>query len=160
MGWLKVNVTSSLSGSNEVFDKVINLLLPEGKEDMVMVDIGCGDARATKDLGFKGGVFVDLDKRENSPEGTIVCDALGYLDGMHNVFNYKFDMLYALDFIEHLTKDKGNELLDIIEERIKMAVLFTPLGHLAVSGGEEKFDIHKHWSGWLPEEFEARGHIL
>src|SRR4030067_693385 len=148
-------IESNISGSGELLEKVFEALLPRLIGDMSMVDIGCGEGRTTGQFNFKNKIFIDSMKPAGkTPEPFHQGDALQFLKDSSG-----FDVLFALDFIEHLTKEKGNYLLDLTDIKIKnISIFFTPLGSLAQSNPNEKYNPHKHWSGWLPEEFIARGY--
>ena len=73
-----------------------------------------------------------------------------------------FDLVIALDIIEHITKAEGIELMRQCEEIAKKAVIIeTPNGfvpqNIDIQGhGGDEWQTHR--SGWEPEEFEERGY--
>lgn len=80
------------------------------------------------------------------------------------------DTVFALDFIEHLTKEQG---LAFIEQAERVArrqvVLFTPLGYFPQSyegsGDKDWWGMHggrwqTHRSGWTPEDFSDDWEIV
>lgn len=73
-----------------------------------------------------------------------------------------FDLVIALDVVEHLEKDDALKLLDDCEAIAKEAVVIeTPKGYIPQNmdimgfGGDE---WQTHRSSWEPEEFEERGY--
>jgi predicted SAM-dependent methyltransferase len=73
-----------------------------------------------------------------------------------------FDLVIALDIIEHITKEEGIELMRQCEEIARKGVCIeTPKGYVPQNmdiqghGGDE---WQTHRSGWEPEEFESRGY--
>jgi SAM-dependent methyltransferase len=69
-----------------------------------------------------------------------------------------FDCVFALDVVEHITKDEGLRLLDNIERIAKKKVfVVTPNGFLP-SGEFENNPWQVHKSGWTVEEMRKRGY--
>jgi SAM-dependent methyltransferase len=69
-----------------------------------------------------------------------------------------FDVVMALDVIEHLTKDDGWKLLDKLEAVARRrVVVFTPNGFLR-QGEREGNPLQLHRSGWTLMDFEERGY--
>lgn len=67
-----------------------------------------------------------------------------------------WDLVYALDVIEHLTKADGLKLLDQMERLARKRVLiFTPNGYRKQTS-DIPWQIHR--SGWTAEELRARGY--
>jgi len=68
-----------------------------------------------------------------------------------------FDCVVALDLIEHFPKDKGIQLIKVMENVAKRRiVLFTPNGF--VPQHDEKNPWNRHKSGWTVEEMRSRGY--
>lgn len=71
------------------------------------------------------------------------------------------DVVYALDFIEHLDKDAGVQvLLEMRRIAAHAVVIFTPHGFQAQEGdvlGQGADHWQTHRSGWWPADFESRG---
>jgi hypothetical protein len=71
------------------------------------------------------------------------------------------DGVFALDVIEHLTKDEGERFLDAMERIARKRVLvltpngFTPKEHL--EGGNP---WQAHQSGWTTTDFAKRGFVV
>ena len=87
----------------------------------------------------------------------IISDAL---DLNNHVPDNSYDAVIALDLIEHLTKESGFNLLEILEKiAIKKVIVFTPNGFLR----QKPFDDNpwqEHLSGWEIEEFEQLGYSV
>ena len=69
-----------------------------------------------------------------------------------------FDCVLASDFIEHLEKEDGYKLLEIMERLAKKKVIiFTPNGFLPTGEYEgNPWQVHK--SGWTVEEMRKKGY--
>jgi len=125
---------------------------------LTLLDIGCGEAFHTRSLSFKSKTFVDLEPRGNFPHEVIKEDALKFLNAAVSA-EQKYDVVIALDFIEHLLKDDGNEFLQLLDKvTSKVSIIFTPLGEFGVHSSNEPWYPHAHWSGWTGEEFDLRGY--
>ena len=69
-----------------------------------------------------------------------------------------FDIVVALDLVEHLEKADGLRLLDMMEViASKKVIIYTPNGFLR-QGDRESNPWQVHLSGWTPEEFVKRGY--
>lgn len=71
-----------------------------------------------------------------------------------------FDIVVALDLVEHLEKQDGLCLLDMMEKIAKKkVVIYTPNGFLP-QGDRESNPWQVHLSGWTAEEFRQRGYTV
>ncbi|MBI2852132.1 MAG: glycosyltransferase [Chloroflexi bacterium] len=79
------------------------------------------------------------------------------------------DSIFMLDFIEHLDKEEGKQVIADCERIArKQVVVFTPLGFVAQeyeAGESDAWGLHGsqwqiHKSGWLPEDFDESWTIL
>ncbi len=69
-----------------------------------------------------------------------------------------FDIVVALDLIEHLEKSDGLQLLDMMEKiASKKVIIYTPNGFLP-QGDRENNPWQVHLSGWTAQEFSDRGY--
>ncbi len=75
-----------------------------------------------------------------------------------DVFKPKsFDIVVALDVIEHLAKDDGFMLLRHMEQLARQKVIiFTPTGFLHQPPSEDN-PYQEHLSGWTPREMRREG---
>lgn len=76
-----------------------------------------------------------------------------------------FDLVIASDLIEHLEKQDGHRLVDILENLCSgLIVYFTPLGEFDVidetSSRYHKDRFKAHLCGWYPEEFSKLGYTV
>jgi len=127
------NVKDLIGSQTRFFEKEIIPLLPENKEAAIL-DIGSGNGsflKACKNKNYKSLTGVDLSKEQ------II---LSIQNGIDNVFEAnilewlkanteKFDVITAIDLIEHLTKDEVIELFTLILENLKpggMYIFRTP----------------------------------
>lgn len=73
----------------------------------------------------------------------------------------EFDLVTALDFIEHLDRDDGLEFITEAQRVGKLVVIFTPVGPLAQKFADpDQWGMHggkwqTHRSAWTPEDFEG-----
>lgn len=69
-----------------------------------------------------------------------------------------FDVVMAMDLIEHLNKTDGEELLRIMERLArKKVIIYTPNGYLE-QGEEYGNPWQRHLSGWTADEMLERGY--
>lgn len=66
-----------------------------------------------------------------------------------------FEGVLLVDAIEHLTKSEGLYLLRAMERQFSTIGIFTPIGFMPQDWGQDNPNTHR--SGWMPEEFRARG---
>lgn len=72
-----------------------------------------------------------------------------------------FDLVLAMDFIEHLTRRSGWRFLREAQRVGRQVAVFTPLGYMEQSYGPDELDAWgmdgTHWqthrSGWTPQDF-------
>jgi hypothetical protein len=130
----------------------------------VLCDLGCGKGafiKKARKLGEKlnGTILIGMDifkpyllKSKKLYTDVILCD-VRYLP----IRNSSVDVVIALELIEHLEKDEGLNLLNILEEIAnKQIILSTPVGWQPQS----EYDGNrwqKHKSKWIPKEFLIRG---
>ncbi len=132
-------------------------------DSKTLLDLGCGYPSPIKSFSSRlYSVGVDLfepsimksraEKIHNEYRNISVLDA-------GDKFKEKsFECVLASDVIEHLTKEDGKKLIEIMEElATKKVIIFTPNGFLyqpAHSGN----DHQKHLSGWDVGEMRKRGY--
>lgn len=69
-----------------------------------------------------------------------------------------YDAITALDFIEHLDKTEGLQLLDRLETlTTSQVIIVTPNGFVPQAAQPDN-PFQEHKSGWTTEEFQARGY--
>ncbi|MGI8407674.1 MAG: class I SAM-dependent methyltransferase [Actinomycetota bacterium] len=146
----------------DIYPRTIATILDDDYQSLL--DVGCG---ARSPLGVACAripVTMGVDAHEESirqsrSEGVhddYVCmDILGIAE---HFGPDSFDVVAALDVIEHLEKDEGFRLLRALETVARrLVVVFTPNGFLVQSALEgNPWQIHK--SGWLVGDFQARGY--
>jgi SAM-dependent methyltransferase len=68
-----------------------------------------------------------------------------------------FDVVVALDLIEHVTKEEGLRLLSDMERIArKRVIVFTPNGFMPQESADG--DLQEHLSGWSTTDFSERGY--
>jgi len=140
-----------------------------GNDCKSLLDIGCGaktpiksrTARISDKIhcvgvdSFKSSIIES--KRKHLHNEYVLMDVLK----ISEKFKPKsFDCVVALDLIEHLKKEDGLKLLNVMESIAKKRVIIhTPNGFQP----QKEFDNNSgqvHLSGWTPEEMKKRGYKI
>lgn len=164
-------------------DGMLAVLIQEKKLPFSSISIvrsAVGDVRTILDLGCGYGYLMKAISRDENWEITgvdadsnslrLASSSLVYKDliigDLETVARglikkkKKFDVVLVSQVIEHLTKQKGERVLDLIEKLVlKRIVITTPNGFMEQI--EESLDgnIHQaHLSGWQKEDFVKRGY--
>jgi hypothetical protein len=142
-------------GSGALWVEVVSeILANEPKENLL--DLMCHKAPHTPLLGFESITFVDiqyrgLDFKLRDSDLFIEQDAIKFLKN-----DEKFDTIICSDGIEHFSKEDGLLLLELIKQKSKSSVIFTPYGDYMVDENSTHPDTHK--SGWTETDFEKMGY--
>lgn len=121
-----------------------------------MLDIGCHFGEHTKNLNIERKLFMDIERQPNAPEPFWEFNVSNLRQAAPTCGT--FELVIALDLIEHLSKDEGNEFLSAVElVANKRIIIFTPLHGFMVNVHKNPTH-HDHKSGWEPEEFTSRGY--
>ncbi len=146
-----------------LFSKYDVVIEGEVKGSTNLLDVGCGANSPVQTFNNKL-YCVGVDAFEPSIEKSKlkqIHDEYRKLDVLKigEVFQEKsFDIVVALDLIEHLEKSDGLKLLDLMEKiAAKKVIIYTPNGFLP-QGDRENNPWQVHLSGWEAKEFEARGY--
>lgn len=145
-----MQITVNGYGTDDKYDKILKAIVGDDTSNLTMIDLCCCYAPFTRRLDFFSKVFVDIIDRGITPDlgEFYLADVLGNHEA---VSKKKYDMCFAMDAIEHFSKENGYKLLERMNDlSTKKTVLFTPLGDLMVSDDNDDPDTHK--SGWLPED--------
>jgi len=137
----------------------------------VALDVGCGIRPQTlvwPDLHIcvEGhDEYVEYLRARCSESPRYMVMHSSWKDALRIMPSNSVDTVFALDFIEHLTKGEGFEFLAQAERVARrQVVLFTPLGYFPQSYEEDhetdRWGMHggywqTHRSGWTPEDFPA-----
>jgi hypothetical protein len=130
-----------------------------------ILDVACGLSLKSKYIPAQVRVGVDIHEpyfahiESDAPYAVVKYD----IRRLRDIFIPKsFDLVIALDIIEHITKEEGLELMRQCEEIARKAVIIeTPSGYVPQNidiqghGGDE---WQTHRSGWERAEFEERGY--
>lgn len=145
------------------FSKYDVLIEREVKDCKTLLDVGCG-ANSPVQTFNKNLHCVGVDAFEPSIERSkkkkihneyVQADVLA-IDT--KFAPESFDIVVALDLIEHLEKSDGLKLLDMMESiAARKVVVYTPNGFLP-QGDRESNPWQVHLSGWTTEEFRNRGY--
>ncbi|KKS42044.1 MAG: hypothetical protein UV61_C0003G0019 [Candidatus Gottesmanbacteria bacterium GW2011_GWB1_43_11] len=149
----------------QVEDRLIQKMLPSWRK-MQILDVGCGPGEREKDRRFQGADILCFDIYTPYLE---VCKRLGFQTKkgdarfLSRYFRPKsFDIVLALDVIEHMTRSEGRRFLKQLEIIArKQIIILTPLGwfpqdHECVGDGTNKHQQHK--SAWYRKDFELLGY--
>lgn len=148
-----MQITFNIPGSPEIHLDVLKAICGD-VSNLSMLDLGCGFAPQTRQLGFRSRTYVDVVERDLGEEVHyfLNCSILSN----HYFKKDKYDVCVCLDVIEHFVKEIGDYIKYLMGRVAHKQVVFTPLGDYLIEGiPTENPDSHK--SGWLPEEFEKDG---
>ena len=147
-------------GYNHIMD-----LIPK---DMTVLDLACGCGNPFKGIRFKQLVGVDIfKKRFHMPEYDVVI-----FDNIMNICKLfdkdTFDVITAIDTIEHLEKKEGYKLMEDMEKIArKKVIIFTPLIWSENKENSEdpncwvyKNPYNYHKSLWTNEDFISKGYSI
>jgi ubiquinone/menaquinone biosynthesis C-methylase UbiE len=137
---------------------VITILAEEGQS---YLDIGCGKGKwgyliktSHKPPSYIIGGDIDLNNLRYTKEHKIYDDVV-LLDGSHLPFrNNSFDIVLAIEVIEHVEKMDGERLLDEVERlSTKKVIVSTPL-----LGARYWYSERHHISKWTVSDLRKRGY--
>lgn len=141
----------NINGSGDLHIQVLKAICGETAGKSV-VDLCCGEAITTRQLGFQKRTYVDLVKRDIQEENQYFVnkDVFEFLQGTE-----RFDVAIILDGIEHFKFWNGYNLLAAMEACSDKQIIFTPLGDYMTNYGEDDHNPDSHKSGWTPEHLPA-----
>lgn len=138
-------------------------ILPQIEKNSTLLDIGCGNKKYVAAFQSVCQKVTTVDAWEKvNPD--ILVD-LEKTDITEAVQNEKFDYITMLDFIEHVDKSRGFELIEQAKQICnKKIFLLTPLEEIWDDNSHNvnnpklwsygnQYDHHK--SLWFPEDFEG-----
>ncbi len=146
--------------------EVIKRLI-HGWQKMKILDLGSGPGDSyLRSRKFRGKDLTCLDIFEPYLKE---CQRLGFkilhLDALELSKRFKpasFDIILAIDFLEHLEKEKGVRLLADLEKIARRKILiFSPLGWVPMDKDTHGFNnvyYQTHRSAWSLEDFQKRGY--
>jgi|SRR5580693_5154152 hypothetical protein len=148
-----MQITFDIPGTPEIHLDVLKAICGDAS-NLSMLDLGCGFAPQTRQLGFRSRTYVDVVERDLAEEMPyfINCNILS-----NEYFKKEpYDICLALDVIEHFQKDTADYLLYLMGRQSHKQIIFTPLGDYLIGFGDPNSpDTHR--SGWQPEELDAKG---
>lgn len=147
-------------GTGGTYNTILHAIIGDNTSNLTMIDLCCCHAPFTRHLDFATKVFIDAiegDRGVTSDIGEFyVTDVLGDHEAMSK---RKYDVCFAMDAIEHFSKEDGYELLERMDNLSnRKVILFTPLGDLMVS--QDKDDPDSHKSGWIPEDLPGYAKVI
>lgn len=128
-----------------------------------LIDVGCGSDSPIKPFSKKFycvGVDVFAPSIEKSKNLKIHNKyyKIDVLDIGKKIKSNSFDCVLASDLIEHLTKEEGIKLIEMMEKISKnKVIIFTPNGFLP-QGEQDNNPWQLHKSGWTVKEMKKRGY--
>jgi len=128
-----------------------------------LLDLGCGGSSPIRP--FSKGLFcVGIDAHEPSLEASKrsgIHDEYYRMDALDAGERFgpaSFDCVLASDLIEHLTKEQGLGLMQVMETIArKKVIILTPNGFLE-QGEHDDNPLQLHRSGWTVDEMRAKGY--
>ncbi len=116
-----------------------------------ILDFGCGDGRFSYELGdFSGYVGIDISKRAIAfakilnPKKEFISE-----DILEQKFDKKFDLIVAIEVIEHLNPEKRGKIIRKLESSLKSG------GHMIVTVPSKKLPLQKaHYQHFNKEELD------
>ena len=155
--WKKNTVVSVLSEKN---------LWPWKEGDIITIlDVACGLSFKSKYIPAQLRVGVDIyEEYFKHIESDVPYAVIKYdIRKLNEIFVPKsFDLVIALDVIEHLTKEESLELIKQCEKIAKLGVVLeTPKGYIPQNldiQGHGGHEWQTHRSAWEPEELEKLGY--
>jgi len=132
-----------------------------------LLDIGCGSHSPISKFSKRINYSVGIDAFEpaiNESKQQKIHDEYYLMDWKKITEKFQeksFDCVCALDFIEHLPKEEGYQLIEIMERMAKKKVIIsTPNGFLP-QGIYYNNLLQVHRSGWDVDEMRRRGyHVI
>lgn len=149
----------------EPFDRQLERALMEEIVDCeTLLDLGCGYDSPVRAIAhrFTRSVGIDLfaPYLEKSVAAGIHTEyrCMDALDALDEFGADSFDCVVALDFIEHLERTQGLELLEKMERTArKKVVVFTPNGFI-FQPPRDGNTFQEHRSGWHAGDMRERGY--
>ena len=149
---------------NRGYKKIMNLI----PRDSTILDLGCGCGNPFRGIKFPLLVGVDVfRKRFDMPEYDVVM--FYDVNKIDELFLDKsFDIVTGIDFIEHLKKEEGFEIIKKAEKIArKKVIFFTPKKW---DDNKQAVEDSKYWSYgntynyhhslWCEEDFIQRGYEI
>ena len=150
--------------SNRGYKPIMDLI----PRDSTILDLGCGCGNPFKGIKFNLLVGVDIFKKKfDMPEYNVVIFANS--NKIDELFLDKsFDIVTGIDFIEHLKKEEGFEIMKKAEKIArKKVIFFTPKRW---RDNKQAVENKKYWSYgnpdnyhkslWKEEDFTSRGYEI
>ena len=113
--FISIENAKSIHSNKKVFKKRYMPLLKEFNKDAAIIDLGCGAGtflQSLKDEGFVNLFGIDISEQQIEKALSKMLKAKKI-----NIFNFietnknKFDIIFALDFVEHFQKERIIEIV-------------------------------------------------
>ncbi len=146
-----------------VFSKYDVIMENHVQDCETLLDIGCGSFSPVQTFNqhlYCVGIDAFAPSIEKSKKLGIHDEyhQMNVLEALEKFGPKSFDVVVALDLIEHLTKEDGEQLLDMMDKLARKRIfIYTPNGFLP-QGDRENNPWQVHYSGWEPKEFRSRGY--
>jgi hypothetical protein len=144
-------------------NQFINTIYKETQDCKTLLDIGCGFNLGIKKTTTRMDRSVGIDTFAPSIEkakiekthNEFIIDNID--NALCNISDKSFDVVIALDLIEHFTKEKGLWLISEMNRiAIKKIIIFTPNGFVSQSPFDNN-PFQEHISGWEIKEMKEMG---
>ena len=146
-------ILDGIHGSGEIHFEVLNAICGSRNRGSAL-DVMCCEGNSTAKLQFDRKVFVDIQYRQVNRkyrDMVVITDVFNFLQYDGTIY----DVGLCMDGIEHLTKNKGMKLINMLQLAAEKVIFFTPLGDYCLT---EDDDPDHHHSGWYPADFEELGY--
>lgn len=124
-----------------------------------ILDVGCGinspiNYFVTSEQHLDGldKSPIDLEQSDKRRYRKLICGDIQDFQATET-----YDVITALDFIEHVTKEDGVKILDKMELMGRRVILVTPNGFIPQVGTAQN-PFQEHRSGWSADDLIKRGY--
>lgn len=144
-----------------LFRDRISILRRELAGCRTVIDLGCGQSSPLPYCGVPYSVGVDVHRGYFEDDSRRARGHSAYV--LADVREVQFrersvDAVIALEVVEHLPKSEGWQLIVNMERWARRKVIISTPNGFVPQLPDEKNAHQEHLSGWLPEEFTARGY--
>jgi hypothetical protein len=139
----------------------LTILRQELRGCRTVVDLGCGQSSPLPYCAVEYTVGVDVHRGYFLDETRLARGHSAYVEADVRRVAFRersVDAVLALDVVEHLPKEDGWALIHSMERWARRKVILSTPNGFVPQPPDEKNAHQEHLSGWLPEEFTARGY--
>jgi Methyltransferase domain len=144
-----------------LFRDRLSILRAELGDCRTAVDLGCGQSSPLPFCGVPYAVGVDVYRGYFEDSGRRAHGHSAYIEADVRRVEFRersIDAVLALEVVEHLPKQDGWALIERMERWARRKVIISTPNGFVPQRPDDKNVHQEHLSGWLPEEFTARGY--